>query len=548
MLPDAATLWTPISTDGLPPELISSFESRDWARVRELVGVATRGVYGRQILQLRARLPLGVDPVLSQHRGWSAVSSGDWDDLERCLASELVDRAELAGLRDVILAPLDGRVAARAPSSSKTYPMLGSWEFAMNGAVGRYRRLIRQMLGWRSDPLALERGVPATRHARYRLLQERFLLALLEGMGGRLDVAATLALEAERLGDEGDVLRVLAADLQGGTAAARGGRGGWALGYPDHLATSHGQPPLDAAAYLLMLAPFIALRADNVLDWAAGFTESIAIRFGSPRLLLQAETWKLAARIRAGDRAIDGTAALLVKARRAGAGLRCLPLLIHGIASARSDALIEAEREARRAGTLWVQVSALTCLAALNPDASMSRRLVRLLLASGWRRPALVPSGIAADAALGMTSTGIRGIAPIELALASGRPNVTYEVARRHLEDTRTDEATRRTAVAALAEIGTTHARELLHRLARHSDPAGRAAAEHLVRSHPTTLSEREVEVLDLTAHGLTNREIGEKLSLSPHTVARHLANARAKLGAANRAEAVAKLGDLTRR
>jgi DNA-binding NarL/FixJ family response regulator len=58
-------------------------------------------------------------------------------------------------------------------------------------------------------------------------------------------------------------------------------------------------------------------------------------------------------------------------------------------------------------------------------------------------------------------------------------------------------------------------------------------------------LSERELEVVDLARHGLTNRAIAERLSLSPHTVARHLANARVKLGAANRAEAAAKFEEM---
>ena len=44
---------------------------------------------------------------------------------------------------------------------------------------------------------------------------------------------------------------------------------------------------------------------------------------------------------------------------------------------------------------------------------------------------------------------------------------------------------------------------------------------------------------------GLTNQEIAERLGLSPHTIARHLANARAKLGAANRAEAAAKFEEM---
>ena len=189
------------------------------------------------------------------------------------------------------------------------------------------------------------------------------------------------------------------------------------------------------------------------------------------------------------------------------------------------------------------QVSALTWATALDPDPVLSRRLGRVLNASGWRRPALVPSAIASDAALGLASTGIRSAASVELAVAAGRPNVTHEIARRYLEDPRTDVSAELAAVDALSVVGTTHARELLHRVARRSDAAGRAASDRLARSHPTTLSEREIEVLDLAGRGMTNKEIAEELALSPHTIARHLVNARTKLGAANRAEAVAKLG-----
>lgn len=51
-----------------------------------------------------------------------------------------------------------------------------------------------------------------------------------------------------------------------------------------------------------------------------------------------------------------------------------------------------------------------------------------------------------------------------------------------------------------------------------------------------------------MAGSGLTNREIGAKLALSPHTVARHLANARGKLGAANRTEAATRLAGSERR
>ena len=52
-------------------------------------------------------------------------------------------------------------------------------------------------------------------------------------------------------------------------------------------------------------------------------------------------------------------------------------------------------------------------------------------------------------------------------------------------------------------------------------------------------LSEREREVLDLIAAGSTNREIAQRLFLSPHTVKEHTSTLYRKLNARNRAEAV---------
>ncbi len=52
-------------------------------------------------------------------------------------------------------------------------------------------------------------------------------------------------------------------------------------------------------------------------------------------------------------------------------------------------------------------------------------------------------------------------------------------------------------------------------------------------------LSEREREVLDLIAAGSTNREIADRLYLSPHTVKEHTSALYRKLRARNRAEAV---------
>jgi two-component system response regulator DesR len=52
-------------------------------------------------------------------------------------------------------------------------------------------------------------------------------------------------------------------------------------------------------------------------------------------------------------------------------------------------------------------------------------------------------------------------------------------------------------------------------------------------------LTAREREVLDLIAAGSTNREIAERLYLSPHTVKEHTSALYRKLRARNRAEAV---------
>jgi len=52
-------------------------------------------------------------------------------------------------------------------------------------------------------------------------------------------------------------------------------------------------------------------------------------------------------------------------------------------------------------------------------------------------------------------------------------------------------------------------------------------------------LSERELEVLDVIAEGLSNKLIAHRLGISEHTVKTHVASIFAKLGAASRTEAV---------
>jgi DNA-binding CsgD family transcriptional regulator len=66
-------------------------------------------------------------------------------------------------------------------------------------------------------------------------------------------------------------------------------------------------------------------------------------------------------------------------------------------------------------------------------------------------------------------------------------------------------------------------------------------AAGHRVlrrREGPAGLTAREVEVLRLLARGLPNKEIAERLVISPKTVANHVEHIYAKIDASGRAAA----------
>ena len=58
-------------------------------------------------------------------------------------------------------------------------------------------------------------------------------------------------------------------------------------------------------------------------------------------------------------------------------------------------------------------------------------------------------------------------------------------------------------------------------------------------------LTRRELEVLGLVARGMSNQQIAESLTISEHTVHRHVSNLLGKLGVSSRTAAVAQAPQL---
>jgi DNA-binding CsgD family transcriptional regulator len=74
---------------------------------------------------------------------------------------------------------------------------------------------------------------------------------------------------------------------------------------------------------------------------------------------------------------------------------------------------------------------------------------------------------------------------------------------------------------------------------------ADQTPTDHPGEPPAVLLSAREREVLALVAQGLNDREIAAQLIVSPHTVHRHVANIRHKLGRGSRTAAVAEAARL---
>jgi NarL family two-component system response regulator LiaR len=102
-----------------------------------------------------------------------------------------------------------------------------------------------------------------------------------------------------------------------------------------------------------------------------------------------------------------------------------------------------------------------------------------------------------------------------------------------------------RAAAQGDAVLDSPVARRVLQEMRDSLTAEGRTTSQLAAQPLAEPLSERELEVLDLIAAGLTNPEIANRLFIAKGTVKRHINNIYGKLQVHHRAEAIARARDL---
>jgi DNA-binding NarL/FixJ family response regulator len=103
------------------------------------------------------------------------------------------------------------------------------------------------------------------------------------------------------------------------------------------------------------------------------------------------------------------------------------------------------------------------------------------------------------------------------------------------------DAGARRRALQQLHDLGAGPPAAIVARRLRARGARGLPRGPRRVtRANPANLTSRQVEVLALVAEGLRNRQIAERLFLSPKTVDHHVGAILSKLGVHTRGEAAA--------
>ncbi len=205
-----------------------------------------------------------------------------------------------------------------------------------------------------------------------------------------------------------------------------------------------------------------------------------------------------------------------------------------------------------RAGAQWAGVLAFTTEAAANLDDTVAAAVLRPLLTE------YAGSNLMAGANAAVFGSADRYLAQLDSVL--GAPSADQHFERALEMDRRMGAVTHQVETLAawswhlahrdgptdgqaspsatsLAEEARALARRIGHRRVLRdldADPAPHPERVNL----PNGLTEREVDVLRLVADGLSNREIGERLFISPNTSANHVRSLLIKTGAPNRTKA----------
>jgi LuxR family transcriptional regulator, maltose regulon positive regulatory protein len=201
---------------------------------------------------------------------------------------------------------------------------------------------------------------------------------------------------------------------------------------------------------------------------------------------------------------------------------------------------------AQRAGALELHARALALLGDIPAAAAAAAELDGIAGAIGTAPLEAMSRGAdaavaAAEGDLGRARRGLERAAALH-----DRTGLPYEAGAARTELARVLARLGRTEAAArlarrtarqLRELGALAAAELAERL-----PAGDARRGR-VATPVGRLSPREAQVLGLVAEGLTDREIGDQLSISAHTVHRHVSNILGKLRVPSRTAAAALAG-----
>jgi LuxR family transcriptional regulator, maltose regulon positive regulatory protein len=203
------------------------------------------------------------------------------------------------------------------------------------------------------------------------------------------------------------------------------------------------------------------------------------------------------------------------------------------------------ENRTERAAALELAVRAKAAagdVAGAWPHLEELRSVAQAVPTSPLRAAASFCAGVAAAAAGDHESAAV---ALEDAAAAFAASDAPFELGRARTELARTlaelgrRDLARREAAAALKLLERTGASALRERAREVLDSLGARSQ----RAGP--LTRRELEVLGLIAEGMRDRDIADALTLSEHTVHRHVSNIYAKLGCSTRAAAVAKANKL---